>query len=328
MTRPRVFITQPVPPSAVERLRAIAEVKLNPDAMHIATKEELVAAVRDADVLFCLVHDRVDRDVIAANPRLRMIATMTITPADIDVAEATARRIPVSVIPAPLLNDATADLTWALILGLARRVVEGDRVMRTGVFPGAQSTRFVGGGVSGKVLGLVGCGGIGRAVARRAKGFGMRVLYHDPRRVPDAEAVELGLTWVPLDRLLAEADFVSIHASLTPETRHLIGARELGLMKRTAYLVNAARGPIVDGEALIGALAERRIAGAGLDVYEGEPRIDRRLFALPNVVLSPHIGSAVPELRDAMANLVVDNIAAVLEGGRPPNCYNPEIYAR
>jgi glyoxylate reductase len=284
--------------------------------------------VRDADVLFCLVHDRVDRDVIAANPRLRMIATMTITPADIDVAEATARRIPVSVIPAPLLNDATADLTWALILGLARRVVEGDRVMRTGVFPGAQSTRFVGGGVSGKVLGLVGCGGIGRAVARRAKGFGMRVLYHDPRRVPDAEAVELGLTWVPLDRLLAEADFVSIHASLTPETRHLIGARELGLMKRTAYLVNAARGPIVDGEALIGALAERRIAGAGLDVYEGEPRIDPRLFALPNVVLSPHIGSAVPELRDAMANLVVDNIAAVLEGGRPPNCYNPEIYAR
>jgi glyoxylate reductase len=328
MTRPRVFITQPVPPSAVERLRAIAEVKLNPDAMHIATKEELVAAVRDADVLFCLVHDRVDRDVIAANPRLRMIATMTITPADIDVAEATARRIPVSVIPAPLLNDATADLTWALILGLARRVVEGDRVMRTGVFPGAQSTRFVGGGVSGKVLGLVGCGGIGRAVARRAKGFGMRVLYHDPRRVPDAEAVELGLTWVPLDRLLAEADFVSIHASLTPETRHLIGARELGLMKRTAYLVNAARGPIVDGEVLIGALAERRIAGAGLDVYEGEPRIDPRLFALPNVVLSPHIGSAVPELRDAMANLVVDNIAAVLEGGRPPNCYNPEIYAR
>jgi glyoxylate reductase len=326
--RPRVFITQPVAPSAVERLRAVAEVTMNPEPMHIPAKEELVIAVRDNDVLFCLIHDRVDRDVVAANPRLRVIATMTITPADVDVAEATARRIPVTVIPAPLLNDATADLTWALILGVARRVVEGDRVLRTGVFPGAQSVRFVGGGVSGKVLGLVGCGGIGRAVARRARGFGMRVLYHDPRRVPDAEAAELGLTWVPLDRLLGESDFVSIHASLTPETRHLIGARELGLMKRTAYFVNAARGPIVDEQALIRALAEERIAGAGLDVYENEPRIDRRLFALQNVVLSPHIGSGVHELREAMANLVVDNILAVLEGRQPPNCWNPEIYAR
>jgi glyoxylate reductase len=325
--RPRIFITQPVAASAVERLRAVGEVTLNPDALHIASKDELLAAVRDSDVLFCLLHDRVDRDVIAANPRLRMIATMTITPPDIDVAEATARRIPVTVIPAPLLNDATADLAWALLLGIARRVVEGDRVMRTGVFPGAQSTRFVGGGVSGRVLGLVGCGGVGRAVARRARGFGMRLLYNDPRRVPDLEAAELGLTWVPLDRLLGESDFVSIHASLTPETRHLIGARELGLMKPTAYLVNAARGPIVDEPALIRALSERRIAGAGLDVYENEPRIDPALLALPNVVLSPHIGSATHELRDAMANLVVDNILAVLEGRQPPNCYNPEIYA-
>jgi glyoxylate reductase len=325
---PRVFITQPVAPSAVERLRAVAEVTLNPEPMHIPTKEELIAAVRGADVLFCLIHDRVDRDVVAANPRLRMIATMTITPADVDVAEATTRRIPVTVIPAPLLNDATADVAWALILGVARRVVEGDRVIRTGVFPGAQSVRFVGGGVSGKVLGLVGCGGIGRAVARRARGFGMRVLYCDPRRVPDVEAAELGLTWVPLDRLLGESDFVSIHASLGPETRHLIGARELGLMKRTAYLINAARGPIVDEQALIRALAEERIAGAGLDVYENEPRIDPRLFTLPNVVLSPHIGSGTHELREAMANLVVDNILAVLDGKRPPNCWNPEIYAQ
>jgi glyoxylate reductase len=325
--RPRVYITQPVAVSAIERLRAAGEVTLNPEPMHIPVKEELLAAVRDHDVLFCLIHDRVDRDVVAASPRLRMIATMTITPADVDVAEATARRIPVTVIPAPLLNDATADLTWALILGAARRVVEGDRVMRTGVFPGAQSTRFVGGGVSGKVLGIVGCGGIGRAVARRARGFGMRLLYNDPRRLPDLEAAELGLTWVPLDRLLGQSDFVSIHASLTPETRHLIGARELALMRPTAYLINAARGPIVDEQALIRALTEGRIAGAGLDVYENEPRINPALFALPNVVLSPHIGSGVHELRDAMANLVVDNILAVLDGKQPPNCWNPAIYA-
>jgi glyoxylate reductase len=302
-------------------------VTLNPEPLHIPAKEELLAAVRDHDVLFCLIHDRVDRDVVAASARLRVIATMTITPADVDVAAATARRIPVTVIPAPLLNDATADLTWALILGLARRVVEGDRVLRTGVFPGAQSVRFVGGGVSGKVLGLVGCGGIGRAVARRARGFGMQVLYTDLRRVPDLEAAELGLAWVPLDRLLGESDFVSIHASLTPETRHLIGARELGLMRPTAYLINAARGPIVDEAALIRALAEERIAGAGLDVYEHEPRINPALFALENVVLSPHIGSGVHELREAMANLVVDNVLAVLDGKRPPNCWNPEIYA-
>ena len=327
MARPRIFLTQPVAASAIERLRAVGEVTLNPDPLHIPTKDELLAAVRLSDVLFCLIHDRVDRDVVAANPRLRMIATMTITPVDVDVAEATARRIPVTVIPAPLLNDATADVTWALILGIARRTVEGDRVLRTGVFPGAQSTYFVGGGVTGKTLGLVGCGGIGRAVARRAKGFGMRILYSDPRPVPDAEAAELGLTRVPLERLLAESDFVSIHATLTPETRHLIGERELGLMKPTAYLINAARGPIVDEPALIGALGERRIAGAGLDVYENEPRLDPRLFALPNVVLSPHIGSGVHELREAMANLVVDNILAVLDGRQPPNCWNPEIYA-
>ncbi len=200
-------------------------------------------------------------------------------------------------------------------------------MIRTGVFPGAQSIRFVGGGVSGQVLGIVGCGGIGRAVARRARGFGMRLLYNDPRRVPDAEAAELGLTWVPLDRLLGESDFVSIHASLTPETRHLIGARELSLMKPMAYLINAARGPIVDEQALLRALTDGRIAGAGLDVYENEPRINPALFALPNVVLSPHIGSGVHELREAMANLVVDNILAVLDGKRPPNCWNPEIYA-
>ena len=266
--RPRIFITQPVAASAIERLRAVAELTLNPDALHIATKDELLAAVRGNDVLFCLLHDRVDRDVIGANPRLRMIATMTITPADIDVAEATARRIPVTVIPAPLLNDATADLTWALILGVARRVVEGDRIMRTGVFAGAQSTYFVGGGVSGRVLGIVGCGGIGRAVARRARGFGTRLLYYDPRRVPDAEAAELGLTWVPLDRLLGESDFVSIHASLTPETRHLIDAAALARMKPTAVLVNTARGPVVDEAALVDALRSGTIAGAALDVHE------------------------------------------------------------
>jgi len=323
----RVFVTQPVAGSAIERLRKVAEVTVNPDASRALSKEELLAAVRDHDLIFCLLLDRVDRDVIFANERLRMIATMTITPPDIDTAAATERRIPVTVIPASLLYDATAEITWALLLGVARRVVEGDKLVRQGIFPGAQSSYLLGGGVTGKVLGLVGMGGIGREVARRARGFKMRILYHDPLTLPDEEARELGATRLPLDELLAQSDFVSIHASLTPETRHLIGAREIGLMKPTAYLINAARGPIVVEEALVAALEEKRIAGAGLDVFENEPHVSPKLREMPNAVFTPHVGSAVKELREKMANVVVDNILAVLEGKRPPNCWNPEIYA-
>ena len=325
--RPRVFITQPVAQSAIERLRGAAEVSLNPDPLHIATKDELIAAVRGSDVLFCLLHDRVDRDVIAAGPRLRAIASMKITPSDIDVAEATARRIPVTVI-APIVTEATADIHFALLLAVARRVAEGDRLVRAGVFPGAQSSHLVGAWVFGKVIGLIGGGGrIGRAVARRAQGFSMRTLYWTPRRKPESDEREAGLIYVPFDQLLAESDFVSVHAPLTAETRHLVGERELRLMKPTAFLINTARGPIVDEQALVRALTERRIAGAGLDVFENEPRVEPALLTMQNVVLTPHLGSAVKELREEMANMVVDNILAVLEGRRPPNCYNPEIYA-
>jgi glyoxylate reductase len=324
--RPKVYLTQPVAQSAVDRLRAAVDLDLNPDPLHIVTKQELIGAVSAADILFCLLHDVVDRDVLAANPGLKAVASMTITPADIDIAEASRRRIPVTVIPALLLNDATADLAWALLMAVARRVAEGDRLMRAGVFPGSQSCYMVGGGVSGKVLGIVGMGGVGKAMARRAGGFAMRILYHDPNRLPAAEEKDLGVTWVPFEKLLAEADFVSIHARLTPETRHLFGGRELARMKPTAFLVNTARGPIVDEQALVRALAEKRIAGAGLDVYEHEPRPHAGLLERENVVFSPHTGSAVRELREAMANVVVDNILAVVAGRRPPNCYNPEIY--
>ena len=231
-----------------------------------------------------------------------------------------------TVIP-PVVTDATADLHFALLLAVARRVVEGDRLLRSGVFPGAQSTRLEGACVSGRTIGLIGGGGrIGRAVARRARGFSMRTLYWGPRRIPEADERELGLVYVPFDQLLAESDFVSVHAPLKPETRHLIGERELKLMKPSAFLVNTARGPIVDEQALVRALTERRIAGAGLDVYEREPQVEPALLTMTNVVLTPHLGSAVAELREAMAHVVVDNIVAVIEGRRPPNCWNPEIY--
>jgi glyoxylate reductase len=324
--RPRIFITQPVAASAIERLRAVADVELNPDSLHIITKSELLEKVPRLDILFCLLHDRVDRDVIAAGARLRAIASMKITPSDIDVAAATARRIPVTVI-APIVTEATADIHFALLLAVARRVVEGDRLVRQGVFPGAQSAHLLGSWVFGKTIGLIGGGGrIGRAVAKRAQGFSMRTLYWTPRRKPESEEREAGLTYVPYDQLLSESDFVSVHAPLTAETRHLVGGRELNLMKPTAFLVNTSRGPIVDEKALVRALKEKRIAGAGLDVYENEPKVEPELLAMQNVVLTPHLGSAVTELRESMANVVVDNIMAVLEGRRPPNCWNPEIY--
>ena len=323
----RVFITQPIPARPLERLQALADVDWNRSDVRILTKPELVDAVRGHDILFCLLSDRIDAEVIAANPRLRMVASMKITPSDIDVAAATVRRIPVTVVP-PIVTEATADLHFAILLAVSRRVVEGDALLRRGVFPGAQSMHLVGAGVWGKTIGLVGGGGrIGRAVARRAGGFGMRTLYWGPRRIPEADERSDGLEYVALDRLLSEADFVSLHAPLKPETVHLIGARELALMKPSAFLVNTARGPIVDEKALAEALAAKRIAGAALDVFEREPQVEQALLAMPNVVLTPHLGSAVAETREALANAVVDNIAAVLAGKRPPNCWNAEIYA-
>lgn len=324
--RPRIYITQPIPRPALERLRRVAAVTMNPNSSVIPGKKALCAAVREADILFSLLHDRVDRDVLAANPRLWAVASMAITPDNIDVAEATRRRIPVTVIP-PIVTEATADLTIGLMIALARRICEGDLIARKGVFPGSQSSYLLGAGVHGKTLGLIGAGRIGRAVAQRARGFGMRLLYAAPRRLPRSVEKAFALEHVPLDRLLAEADFVSVHAPLKAETRHMIGARELALMKRTAFLINTARGAIVDEAALARALGRRQIAGAALDVFETEPRIPPALRKLPNVVLTPHIGSAVAELRETMANIVVDNILAILAGKRPPNCVNPEVFA-
>jgi len=325
--RPHVFVTQPVSEQALKRLREVARVTVFADASRIVPKRTLMAQVRKADILFCLLHDQIDRDVIDANPDLRLIAAQSITPSNIDVATATARRIPVTV-TAPLTTEATADLTFGLMLAAARRMLEGDRLARAGKFPGGQSAHLMGAYVWGKTLGLIGGGGlIGKAVARRAHGFSMRVLYWTPRRKSEHEEREAHLTYVPLEELLRESDFVSIHSPLNNETRHQIGARELRLMKKTAYIVNTARGPIIDEAALVRALQKRQIAGAGLDVFEREPRIDAALKKMPNVVLTPHLGSAVPEVREAMANIVVDNILALIGGHKLPNCVNPQVFA-
>jgi glyoxylate reductase len=327
--RLRVFLTQPIPESALARLRALADVEMHGDPVTIAPRTRLLAGVRGADVLFCLLHDRIDADVLAAGTDgpLRLIACMAIIPANVDLAAATARGIPVTVIP-PLVTEATADVTLALLLAVARRIVEGDRLLRSGLFPGSQSVRLVGGTVHGKTLGIVGFGAIGRAVAERARGFRMRVLYTKRRRLSEGEERALGVEWAPLDDLLRQSDFVSVHPLFTPETKHLIGDRELALMKPAAYLLNTSRGPVVDEAALVRALREGRIAGAGLDVYEHEPAVTPDLLTLPNVVLTPHVGSADRDTRDRIAGVVVDNIEAWLRGDRPPNVANPEVYAR
>ena len=326
--RCRIFVTQPIVESALTRLRAVADVDVNPDDNRILPKEKLCDAVRDHDILFALLHDTVDADVLAANPKLKAVTSMSANGDRIDVAAATARKIPVTVIPAIAVSEATADLHFGLLLAVARRIVEGDHVIREGFFPGAQSNRLVGARVWGKVIGLVGGRGrIGQAVARRAAGFGMRILYSGPHPMSESEESKLGMTFKPLDELLAEADFVSLHPALKPSTVHMIGGREIALMKRTAFLINTSRGPIVDEKALARALAEKTIAGVALDVFENEPIIQSELLHLPNVVLTPHLGSAVTEVRETITNIVVDNIIAILNDQKPPNCLNPEVYA-
>jgi glyoxylate reductase len=323
--RVRIFITQPVAASALKRLREVARVTANPDDSRILPKKDLLAAVGKADILFSLLHDRVDRAVLAANPKLKAVASMAITPDAIDVAEATARGIPVTVVP-PIVGEATADLNFGLMIAAARRMRDGDRLLRRGGFPGSQSNHLAGAAVSGKVLGLVGGGGrIGRAVAKRAHGFGMEVLYWGPRRKPERDEKDFGLTYVPFEELLRRADFVSLHPPLNDQTRHMISDSAFALMKPTAFLINTARGPIVDEAALVRALIKKRIAGAGLDVYEHEPKVAAALRKMPNVVLTPHMGSAVVSVREVMANIVVDNILAILDGRPPPNCVNPVV---
>ena len=218
--RTRVFITQPVAKAAVGRLRQIAAVTMNPDASRVIGKRALIAAVRRCDILFCLLHDRIDRDVIAANPKLRMIAAMSVNPSHIDMETANARGVAVTVVPV-LQTETTADLCFGLMIAVARRMVEGDHLVRAGRFPGAQSSYLLGQAVHGKTIGLIGGGGlIGKAVARRAHGFGMRVLHWAPRRKPESEERDAGLSYVPLDDLLQKSDFVSVHTPLNRETRH------------------------------------------------------------------------------------------------------------
>ncbi len=320
----RIFVTQPLLGKAIQRLQALGDVKVFPDASRILPRDVLLNEVATADVLCCLLQDRIDREVLDAGRSLRLIATGVVVPGNIDMAYATERGIPVTSIP-NIVAETTADLQFGLLMAISRRIVEGDKALRAGVFPGSQSIHFAGGDVGGRTLGSVGLGAIGRAVARRARGFGMKVLYTQRHPLSPAEEQDLGVTYSPPDDLLRESDFITLNAGYHPGTHHLIGPRELGLMKPTAYLINTARGPIVDEAALAEALAGGRIAGAALDVYEREPEVHPALLGLSNVVLTPHLGSATRSVRERIASVIADNVEAFVQGGRLPNLCNPEV---
>ncbi len=317
-----LLISRHLPETALALARARASVRL-PAPDRRLERDELLAHLADADGLVCLLTDAVDEALLARAPRLRVVANVAVGYNNIDVAAATRRRIVVTNTPG-VLTETTADFTWALILATARRVAEADAFTRAGRFTEWGLMLLLGGDIHGKTLGILGLGRIGRAVARRAQGFAMRVLYHDAVRDPETER-DLGLVYCDRDAVLREADFVTLHVPLLPETHHYIGERELRLMKPTAYLVNAARGPVVHEGALVRALREGWIAGAGLDVYEEEPRVHPGLFECPNAVLAPHIASASRETRLRMATMAVEDALAVLEGRRPTHPVNPEV---
>ena len=279
-------------------------------------REELIERLRGKDGLICHIISAIDEEVLAAAPTLKVVANVAVGFNNIDVAACRRRGVVVTNTP-DVLTETTADFAWALLMATARRVVEADHFARSGQWQRWQWGLLWGADVHGKTLGIVGFGRIGRAVARRATGFDMRVLYHDAVRAEAAVELELSATSVGLETLLSEADFVTLHANLTPETRHLMNERTLRLMKTSAILVNAARGPIVDEAALARALREGWIAGAGLDVFEEEPKIHPGLTPLSNAVLAPHIASASRDTRLAMATLAVRNCLAVLDG-KPP----------
>ena len=330
MAKPKIFVVQPIMPEAIELLEDVGEVEVF-QSERMISKPELIHGLRDADYLYTLGDTVIDEDVLDANPDLKGIAAMSMILNVIDIEAATVRGIPVTNIP-HVINKTTCDLTMALLLGLAWRLVEADRFTRSGRFRQEQSMSFLCHSLPGKTLGLIGLGAIGKEIVKRARAFELEVIYTKRTRLPAAEEQELGVTWRDNnDEVLAEADFLSIMANYNPTSHLMIGEREFKLMKPTAFFINTARGRIVDEPALVRALQEGTIAGAGLDVYwteppVGEPAPSPELFKMDNVILTPHMGSATWESRREMATLCARNLVAMASGQRPPDLMNPEAW--
>jgi lactate dehydrogenase-like 2-hydroxyacid dehydrogenase len=320
----KILITRGVFPEIVGALSQRYEVEHNPEDRPWAP-EELARRLQGKHGAMATVMDKFDEPLLAQCPDLRVIANIAVGYNNVDVAACTKRGIRVTNTPG-VLDDTTADLTWALLMAAARRVAEGDAYVRAGQWKIAFGVRyFLGQDIHHATLGIIGMGRIGQAIARRARGFDMEILYHNRTRLPEADEKRLGAAYVDREELLAESDFVVVMAPYSPATHHLIGAAELAKMKPTAILVNTARGGVVDDEALVYALKHERIAGAGLDVFEGEPKVNPGLLELRNVVLTPHIGSASAATRMTMCRTAMENLTAVLEGRTPPNLVNREL---
>jgi glyoxylate reductase len=324
MAEPKIVVTRRIPEPAVELLREAGDVWVSPDDRPLET-QELHDAIKGADVVVTLLHDKVDDAFFdAAGDQLKAVCNVAVGFDNVDVPAATKRGVLVTNTPA-VLTEATADLAMTLILAVTRRAGEGERLIRAREPWSWHMFMLLGMGLQDKTLGVVGMGAIGQSLARRAKAFGMDIVYSDARQAPAEIEQELGARRVELDELLRTADVVSIHAPLMDETRHLINADTLALMKESAYLVNSARGPIIDEAALVEALKAGTIAGAGLDVYENEPETHPGLLELDNVVLLPHLGSATVETRTAMGVLAAENAVATLKGEAPKTPVNPEV---
>jgi glyoxylate reductase len=318
-----VLVTGNLPDTLIARIEAEHRVQIHRQDRPME-RRVILESISDKQGLLSMITDTVDSELLECAPELKIVANFGVGYNNIDVPAATQRGIMVTNTPG-VLTDATADLTMALMLAVARRVVEGDRRTRQGRFRFWAPFNFLGHEITGKTLGIVGMGRIGRAVARRAAGFDMRVLYHNRNPLSAEEEQVLRAQYADLKTLLQEADFVSLHTPLTPQTRHIIGSRELAWMKSDAFLINTARGAVVEEQALLETLKQGRIAGAGLDVYENEPALTPGLEHLDNVVLLPHVGSATVETRRRMAAMAVDNLLAGLEGRMPPNCINHDV---
>ena len=322
MSKPKVLSTRPLFPEA----RAILDQNFQTDYWtppERTSRADLLKRAADKDGLVCLLTEKVNDELLDAAPKLRIAATVSVGYDNIDVPACTRHRVVATNTPG-VLDDTTADFAWTLIMAIARRLLEGDAWIRSGTWPGWDLDQLVGGDVWDKTLGIIGFGRIGRGVARRAGGFNMRILYSDAVRAPAEAEQELHAQFVDRDTLFREADFISLHVPLMPETRHLICAENLEKMKRTAYLVNTSRGPVVDEAALAQALENKKIAGAALDVFENEPKVHPALLPRKDVILTPHIASASLETRTKMAVMAANNLVAFFEGRRPPNALNAD----
>jgi len=319
----KVFVTRKIPEPGLNLLRNELELEINPYD-RLLTKEEIIKGLKGKDGLLCLLTDNIDKEIINSEPKLKMIANYAVGFDNVDVKTATEKGIPVSNTP-EVLTDATSDMAWALLFSVARRMVEGDKLTRSGQFKGWSPMLMLGQDISNKTLGIIGAGRIGTAFALKSKGFKMNILYTD-NNINKTLKSELDAKKVKLSTLLKESDFISLHVTLSKTTYHMISEKELKIMKKNAILINTSRGPVIDEQALIKALKEKWIFGAGLDVYEHEPKISKQLIKLQNIVLQPHSASATLETRTNMAVIAAKNLIAGLKGEIPPNCVNTEVF--